>query len=424
MAESKVADDFEVEEKKSWTQKRSEIRSSSRVSDNVRTSLQSLDVLQVAKRLAGIAADSRSHEHLRKSRRVVGMIQVLDELLVVDDLRSGKGKGVLLFEEAYELYNSAFEAELTVPDRTNFRDELLSSEIGLPVTVFTWNNVTYIVLNSERWNIVRLLSVFCEQGYDGKPTSRFDLDAEALHTILDSMETEYDKSVVRAILAATSSRSELYDLGLKPDAAISNLERVLAVSEEVKNAVEAGKDMTILALKEKIIKREGDIAQLKSSIEKLRDIRADSRHIQTMEEKVTVYTESLKSLQDILECKDTYSKQKFNAAARRRANNLVNENRLRNRKPGAGAKRKLDDVDEELIAKAIEQKTTVHGRRHDMVLYYHKRVKRDDLLSIANYHLLEQGKQMIKSATTVYNRSKPRRMRSKQASRHIGIVLT
>ena len=203
MAESKVhvADDFEVEEKKSWTQKRSEIPSSSRVSDNVRTSLQSLDVLQVAKRLAGIAADSRSHEHLRKSRRVVGMIHVLDELLVVDDLRSGK--------EAYELYSSAFEAELTVPDRTNFRDELLSSEIGLPVTAFTWNNVTYIVLNSESWNIVRLLNVFCEQGYDGKPTSRFDLDAEALHTILDSMKTEYDKSVVRAILAATSSRSEV-----------------------------------------------------------------------------------------------------------------------------------------------------------------------------------------------------------------------
>jgi len=420
MAGSKVCDDFEVEEKKSWTKKRSEIRSSS---NSVRTSLQSLDVLKVAKRLAGIAADSRS-QHFRKSRRVVGMIHVLDELLAVDDLRSEKGKGVLLFEEAYELYSSAFEAELTVPDRSNFRDELLSSEIGLPVTVFTWKNVTYIVLKPERWNIVRLLNDIYEQGYDSNPSSRFDLDAEALHIILDSMETEYDKSVVRAILAATSSRSELYDLGLKPDAAISNLERVLAVSEEVKNAVAAGKNMTVLALKEKIRKREGDRAQLKSSIEKLRDIRADSRHIQTMEEKVTVFTETLKSLQDILECKDNYSKQKFNAAAPRRANNLVNENSLRNRKAGAGAKRKLDDVDEELISKAIEQKTTVNGRRHDMVLYYHKRVKRDDLLSIANYHLLERGKQMIKSTTTVYNRSKPRRMRSKQARRHIGIVLT
>ena len=186
-----------------------------------------------------------------------------------------------------------------------------------------------------------MLNVFCEQGYDSKPSSRFDLDAEDLHTILDSMETEYYKSVVCAILAATSSRSELYDLGLKPDVAIANLERVLAVSEEVKNAVAPGKDTAVLALKEKIRKQEADIAQLKSSIKKLRDMRADSRHIQTMEEKVTVCTESSKSLQDVLESKDNYSKQKFNAAARRRANNLVNENSLTNRKAGAGAKRKL-----------------------------------------------------------------------------------
>lgn len=151
---------------------------------------------------------------------------------------------------------------------------------------------------------------------------------------------------------------------------------------------------------------------MKTSIEKLRDIHADSRHIQTLEEKVMVCTESLKSLQGILESNDNYPRQKFNAAARRRANNLhvVNENRLRNRKAGAGAKRKLDDVDEELIAKAIEQKTTVHGRKHDMILCYHKRVKRDDLLNIVNYHLLQRGKEMIKSTTTVYNCSKPRRM--------------
>lgn len=91
----------------------------------------------------------------------------------------------------------------------------------------------------KSWNIVRLLDIFCEPDNDSKPSSRLDLDAEALHTILDLMETEYDKSVVRAILAATSSQSELYDLGLKPDAAIANLERVLAVAEEVENAENA-----------------------------------------------------------------------------------------------------------------------------------------------------------------------------------------
>ena len=53
---------------------------------------------------------------------------------------------------------------------------------------------------------------------------------------------------MQTIFASTSSRSELYDLGLKLDAAIKNLGRVLAVSEEVENALSAGKDMTVLAL--------------------------------------------------------------------------------------------------------------------------------------------------------------------------------
>ena len=100
----------------------------------------------------------------------------------------------------------------------------------------------------------RLIDVFCGQSNDSKSRNRFDLDAESLHAILDSMETEYDKSVLRAIFAATSSRSELYGLGMKPDATIKNLERVLAVSEEVENALSAGKDMTVLALKERIAK--------------------------------------------------------------------------------------------------------------------------------------------------------------------------
>lgn len=112
----------------------SEIRSASRSSDNVRISLQTLDALQLAKHLAGIAADMKS-QNFCKSRKVTGMIHVLNELLAGDDSHSGKTKGVLLFDDAYDLYSSAFEAEMSVPDRINIRDELLSSEIGLPVSV-------------------------------------------------------------------------------------------------------------------------------------------------------------------------------------------------------------------------------------------------------------------------------------------------
>ena len=53
-------------------------------------------------------------------------------------------------------------------------------------------------------------------------------------------------------------------------------------------------------------------------------------------------------------------------------------------------------------------------------MYTNKRVKKSDLLDIANYKLLQRGKQAIRSANTVYNRSRPRNIRSLQARRHCG----
>ena len=156
------------------------------------------------------------------------------------------------------------------------------------------------------------------------------------------------------------------------------------MSEEVHNAVTVSKDKTVLVLKEKIQRKENEILELRSSIEKLKVIQGDSRHIESMEERLTVCKEGLKSTQDVLEYNDKYTEQKFKTAIRRGARTLVNESKLRSRKTGAGAKRKLDEMDKELISKPIEQKITVRGRRHDMVMYYQKRLKRDDLLSIAN----------------------------------------
>jgi hypothetical protein len=56
----------------------------------------------------------------------------------------------------------------------------------------------------------------------------------------------------------------------------------------------------------------------------------------------------------------------------------------------------------------------------NLVMYTNRRVKSRDLLNIANYRLLKSGKKMIKYATTVYNRCKPKNKRSIQAKKHIG----
>ena len=100
---------------------------------------------------------------------------------------------------------------------------------------------------------------------------------------------------------------------------------------------------------------------------------------------------------------------------------LIEDNRIKRRKIGSqGAPRKIDDQDEEFLAKCIEDKATYHGRRHNLVMYTNRRVKSRDLLNITNFRLLRKGKILIKSATTVYNRCKTKSSRSIQASRHIG----
>ena len=53
-------------------------------------------------------------------------------------------------------------------------------------------------------------------------------------------------------------------------------------------------------------------------------------------------------------------------------------------------------------------------------MYTNRRVKSSNLLNIAKFKLLQKGKKLIKSATTAWNRSKPRNKRSHQAKKHIG----
>ena len=73
---------------------------------------------------------------------------------------------------------------------------------------------------------------------------------------------------------------------------------------------------------------------------------------------------------------------------------LIEDNRIKNRKLGAGAKRLLDLDGEVFIAKAIQEKCTAHGRRTDMTLYVDHRVKKKDFKNLANYNLSLRGKKL------------------------------
>ena len=100
---------------------------------------------------------------------------------------------------------------------------------------------------------------------------------------------------------------------------------------------------------------------------------------------------------------------KFNQTVRRLSKKLSQENKLKRRRLGAGAKPLLDSDDDNFIAAAIENKSTAHGRRHDQ-----------HLLSLADYSLHKKGKRLIKSASTVYLRGRPKRVNTIEGKRHSG----
>ena len=70
--------------------------------------------------------------------------------------------------------------------------------------------------------------------------------------------------------------------------------------------------------------------------------------------------------------------------------------------------------------KCIEDKATIHGRRHESVLYTHHRVKCRDLLNITNYRRFKQGKRLLKSVSSITTRAGATNKRSRQAKRHLG----
>ena len=102
---------------------------------------------------------------------------------------------------------------------------------------------------------------------------------------------------------------------------------------------------------------------------------------------------------------------------------IVKRYRVGMRKSSSGRPKELDETDERFVLECIESKSTAHGRRHDAVMYTGKRVKKRDFLKIANFSRVRRGLKPIRSATTVYNRGRPRNKRSTQSKLHLGLAL-
>ncbi|XP_070570891.1 uncharacterized protein [Ptychodera flava] len=358
--------------------------------------------------------------------RLNGLVAVYNHLTsncVYED-GSEKSKPFITFDEGLEVflgYKTTYVSQtLTHDDKHSFLNALLHPKWGLTVHVITMEatHCRYIVLRPDDVDLEIFLDEFCKSNED--TDERLACEKETIKNILATVDTEWDRKVARVLLGTNRSRLQLDSMGIDSDDIAKSTLQVCEVANEWQNAKQAAQDLVMLRLKERKRKLKETIQQEENVVKKKTGRWAQSV-IDDLEENIVSNKVRLEETESLIQSDTKANKRKLNQMSKRQAQHLMEENRIKKRRlTNQGAPRLLDSEDEEFIGKSIEDKATYHGRRHSMVMYTNRRVKRRDLLNIANYRLLQKNKRLIKSSTTVYNLSKPKRCTSMQAKRHIG----
>ena len=87
------------------------------------------------------------------------------------------------------------------------------------------------------------------------------LDQETVSALLKSMDTEYDRSILRAIIALLHTRSD-------PTLARRKIKEVIEVAVECRMSIVAGKDIVNLRLKDRLRRIDAEIEEKKTVLEK------------------------------------------------------------------------------------------------------------------------------------------------------------
>ena len=286
----------------------------------------------------------------------------------------------------YQIRNGT--GSYTQLDKTEFMLDLLHEKYGLAIYIVRTEllNKRILLLRPAKFELEFFLQeltseteIYGTTGLCSKGQSKIEINRENVDMLLNSMDTEYDKNVAKVILNAGRSRAQTDELGINADNIVSLSEKVALVGQEVKNSLIAAEDLVKLHIKGEIGKLQTDTERLQHTLLEKQGDWKDARrgdignHLDDQKQR-------FKHLTDVVECKDKYHQRLFNNRVKRKAVELIEENRLKRRKLTNQGKERLIDSDEEtLVEKLIEDKATYHGRRQHAVMYTHKRVKTRDL---------------------------------------------
>lgn len=304
--------------------------------------------------------------------------------------------------------------------KTQFLLDLFNDKYGVRcvvLTIYEREAERYIVLDSDQMNIPSILDQISLKFEEEQRRKEKDIDYNLIKSCLATMDTEFDKKLLSVILSILMKEEDLYICGLNATVSRSNRSQITEILDEIEGSKGPAEEIALEKVKARIKSLNANIEKFEK--QKLKGF-LSSRRQRDLDEIILLSKEQVEKEIRLLERKTPYEKQKFQQRVKRIRASIVANKRLKRRKQGAGAKEKLDSETEEYIAKAIETMCSAHGRRHDAVLYLNHRLKSKNLLSIANHNLAKRGKKLIKSTRTVMLRSRPKKLRTREAKRHKG----
>ena len=210
--------------------------------------------------------------------RLNGLLAVWDNLTANSVGLDGKEytSCYLQFDVAMEIFFSFYE-NVGYPflntDKDKFMYALLHEKWGLCIYLVTLEgaNEKWIVLKSDEVDMELFLDAICK-AIETHFEPRITLDRYIVKSILETLDTEWDKVVARVLLGINRSKKQLDSLGIEGDDISKNVERVTMVLEEVARSNIAAEDLTNLHLKEKKDRLENQIIQKQQIITMKKDI--------------------------------------------------------------------------------------------------------------------------------------------------------
>lgn len=284
-----------------------ELRTATTIDQWIKRSLQECSAEDCKLRLEALISSSSlksSNTNSKQVQKYKALAAVLQHMLVprksfvIDDNYSKTSRGFIHFRDAFEIFISHQDGHTT---EKTFRDNLLHDSYGLPIIIVQMPSPPfdrYIVLKSADIDVIDLYRTFTKKDPETK-LSETQISPENVNMIIQSMDTEFDRSCARLLFSCGRTLNDLQKYHISSYGVHTSKECILAQAEEMQNARLAATDMVNLRLndkqeriqnqideKETLIKSKEDhwpeatIGDMRSEVTELKERLVEARKVQ------------------------------------------------------------------------------------------------------------------------------------------------